>query len=75
VVPYVLELVALRSLTTAAFGTLMALEPAFALVIGWLLLEQDSGVLGILGITAVVVAGIGAARGGGREMAVPLEVG
>lgn len=75
VVPYVLELVALRSLTTATFGTLMALEPAFALVVGWLLLEQDSGVLGILGIAAVVAAGIGAARGGGREMAVPLEVG
>ena len=31
VVPFTLELLALRRLTTGAFGTLMALEPAFAL--------------------------------------------
>lgn len=75
VVPYVLELLALRRLTTAAFGTLMSLEPAFAMVVGFLLLDQEPGVAGVLGIAAVVAAGIGAARGGGREMAVPLEVG
>ena len=34
VVPFTLELLALRRLTTAAFGTLMALEPAFALLVG-----------------------------------------
>ncbi|MGB3351444.1 MAG: EamA family transporter [Mycobacterium sp.] len=75
VVPYVLELLALRRLTTAAFGTLMSLEPAFALLVGFLLLDQAPGIAGMLGIAAVVAAGIGAARGGGREMAVPLEVG
>lgn len=75
VAPYVLELLALRRLTTAAFGTLMSLEPAFAMVVGFVLLDQAPGVAGILGIAAVVVAGVGAARGGGREMAVPLEVG
>lgn len=75
VLPYVLELQALRRLTTAAFGTLMALEPAFALVVGFLLLDQRPDLAGIVGIAAVVAAGIGAARGGGREMAVPLEVG
>ncbi|VEG55098.1 putative permease, DMT superfamily [Mycolicibacterium aurum] len=75
VLPYVLELLALRRLTTATFGILMSLEPAFALVVGFLLLDQDPGPVGILGIIAVVAAGIGAARGGGREMAVPLEVG
>lgn len=75
VVPYVLELLALRRLTTATFGVLMSLEPAFALIVGFLLLDQDPGPVGILGIIAVVVAGIGAARAGGREMAVPLEVG
>ncbi|KUI28614.1 DMT family transporter [Mycobacterium sp. GA-2829] len=75
VLPYVLELQALRRLTTAAFGTLMALEPAFALVVGFLLLDQRPDIAGIVGIAAVVAAGIGAARGGGREMAVPLEVG
>ena len=34
VVPFSLELLALRRLTTAAFGTLMSLEPAVALVVG-----------------------------------------
>lgn len=75
VVPYVLELLALRRLSTATFGILMSLEPALALLVGFLVLEQDSGLLGVAGIAAVVLAGIGAARAGGREMAVPLEVG
>jgi inner membrane transporter RhtA len=75
VVPYVLELLALRRLSTATFGILMSLEPAFALLVGFLLLDQDTGLLGVVGIAAVVMAGIGAARAGGREMAVPLEVG
>ena len=34
VVPFTLELLALRRLTTSAFGTLMSLEPAFALLVG-----------------------------------------
>ena len=34
VIPFAFEMLALRRLTTAAFGTLMSLEPAFALVIG-----------------------------------------
>jgi len=75
VVPYVLELLALRRLSTATFGILMSLEPALALVVGFLLLDQDPGPVGVLGIIAVAAAGIGAARAGGREMAVPLEVG
>jgi inner membrane transporter RhtA len=75
VVPYVLELWALRRLSTATFGILMSLEPALALLVGFLVLEQDSGLLGVAGIAAVVLAGVGAARAGGREMAVPLEVG
>ena len=50
VVPFTLELLALRRLTTAAFGTLMSLEPAFALVIGLVLLGQVPGVFAVLGI-------------------------
>jgi inner membrane transporter RhtA len=75
VVPYVLELLALRRLNTAAFGTLMSLEPAFALLVGVVLLDQSTDLPSFLGVAAVVAAGIGAARAGGREMAVPLEVG
>jgi inner membrane transporter RhtA len=69
VVPFSLELVALRKLTTAAFGTLMSLEPAFALVIGLIALHQVPGALAVTGIGFVVAAGIGAERTGSREPA------
>src|SRR4051794_9612825 len=45
VVPFSLELLALRRLTTAAFGTLMSLEPAIALLVGLVALRQVPGVL------------------------------
>ncbi|MGF9754554.1 EamA family transporter [Microvirga sp. 0TCS3.31] len=66
VVPFALELLALRRLTTGAFGTLMALEPAFALVIGFLVLSQVPNGIAVAGILLVVVAGIGAERTGAR---------
>ncbi|WP_416956783.1 EamA family transporter [Nocardioides sp. T5] len=66
VVPFALELVALRRLTTGAFGTLMALEPAFALVIGFLALSQVPNGVAVVGILLVVAAGIGAERTGAR---------
>jgi len=69
VVPFTLELLALRRLTTAAFGTLMALEPGFALVIGFVALHQVPDRLAVLGIGFVVAAGVGAERGGARPPA------
>jgi inner membrane transporter RhtA len=67
VLPFSLELLALRRLTKSAFGTLMALEPAIGLTIGALVLAQAPTVLQALGVALIVVAGIGAARGGGRS--------
>jgi inner membrane transporter RhtA len=67
VTPFVLEMLALRRLTTAAFGTLMSLEPAVALVIGLVALHQVPGVAPLLGIAFVVVAGLGAERTGARS--------
>jgi inner membrane transporter RhtA len=75
VVPFALEMLALRRLTTAAFGTLMALEPAFAMIVGLIVLHQDPGAAGVLGICFVVAAGIGAARSGARRAPIPAEVG
>ena len=66
VVPFILELLALRRLTTAAFGTLMALEPAFALLVGFVALAQVPSGLAVAGIALVVAAGVGAERSGGR---------
>ena len=66
VVPFILELLALRRLTAAAFGTLMSLEPAFAMILGLIVLSQVPGPSAIVGIALVVIAGIGAARSGAR---------
>ena len=66
VVPFALELLALRRLTAGAFGTLMALEPAFAMVIGLLVLGQVPNPLAVVGIVLVVAAGVGAERSGAR---------
>ena len=49
-VPFAFELLALRRLTTAAFGTLMSLEPAIAMVIGYLVLQQELGLVAVVGI-------------------------
>jgi inner membrane transporter RhtA len=66
VVPFALEMLALRRLTTGAFGTLMALEPGFALVIGFAALGQVPGPVAVLGVGLVVTAGVGAERSGAR---------
>ena len=67
VIPFSLEMMALRRLTTSAFGTMMSLEPAIALVVGLLLLHQHPGWLPVVGLGFVVAAGIGAERTGGRD--------
>jgi inner membrane transporter RhtA len=75
VVPFALEMMSLRRLTTATFGTLMALEPAFAMIVGLVVLHQIPGPLGAVGIGFVVAAGIGAARAGARTSPpIPAEV-
>lgn len=73
VVPFTLEFFALRRLTTSAFGTLMSLEPAFALVIGLVILHQVPGPAAVVGIAFVVTAGIGASRTGARPALVAVD--
>jgi inner membrane transporter RhtA len=67
VIPFSLEMFALRKLTTAAFGTLMCLEPAIALLAGLVLLHQVPRLWSLTGIALVVVAGLGAERTGARS--------
>jgi inner membrane transporter RhtA len=74
VIPFALELMALRRLNAAAFGTLMSVEPALAMLLGLLLLHQVPGPYGLVGVAFVVAAGVGAARTGARATAVPVEV-
>lgn len=68
VIPYALEMLALRRMTHNAFGTLMALEPAFGVIIGAIVLQQWPTGIQVLGIVAVVTAGAGAQRGGTRSV-------
>lgn len=75
VVPFSLEMLALRRLTASAFGTLMSLEPAIALTIGLVVLHQVPDAGAVTGVLFVVAAGIGAERTGAREPAPALSPG
>lgn len=68
IISYGAEMLALRRVNTAAFGTLMALEPALALTIGAVLLHQIPDMFAVAGITLVVAAGVGATRTGQRHI-------
>ncbi|PTL58557.1 EamA family transporter [Paraconexibacter algicola] len=70
VVPFALEMLALRHLTATAFGTLMSLEPALAVLIGLVALGQAPAPIALLGVLLVVLAGAGAQRTGGRPQPV-----
>lgn len=74
IVPFTLEFLALRRLTASAFGTLMSLEPALALLIGLVLLAQVPGTAAVVGVAFVVAAGIGASRSGARHPPALAEV-
>ncbi len=74
VVPFALEMSALRRLTTAAFGTLMCLEPALALLAGLVLLGQVPQVWALAGVALVVAAGLGAERAGARQHDTPARI-
>ncbi|MEV6569081.1 EamA family transporter [Streptomyces kronopolitis] len=62
VLPYTLELVALRKLPAAGFAVMMSLEPAAAATAGFLVLHQALGWAEVLAIGLVVVASVGAVR-------------
>jgi len=74
VVPFGLEMYALRRLTTAAFGTLMCLEPALALLTGLALLGQVPSPWALAGVALVVTAGLGAERTGARHDGPPASI-
>jgi inner membrane transporter RhtA len=70
-IPYSFEVEALRRIVPAVFGVLMSLEPAMAALAGLLILGQHLGARVLLGIALVIVASVGASRGG-RETPVAL---
>jgi len=64
VIPYSLEMEALRRLPARVFGVLMSLEPAVAGLVGFVILGQRLGPRDLLAIALVVGASIGASRNG-----------
>jgi inner membrane transporter RhtA len=59
VIPFALELEALRRISARAFGILMSLEPAVAALIGFVLLGETIGVRGFLAMLLIIVASCG----------------
>ena len=64
VVPYSLEMVALRRLPQRVFGILMSLEPAAAALVAAVLLSEWLTPLQLLAVACVTAASVGAARTG-----------
>jgi inner membrane transporter RhtA len=62
VIPYSLELEALRRLPNAVFGVLMSIEPAVAALVGLIALSQSLDPVEIAAIALVVIASAGALR-------------
>ncbi|GAA4946291.1 EamA family transporter [Actinoplanes utahensis] len=62
VLPYSLELRALRSMPTTTFAVLMSLGPAIATLAGFLVLDQRLTTIELAAIALVIVASAGAVR-------------
>ena len=64
IIPYSLELEALRRVPARVFGIWMSLEPAVAALVGLIMLDQALAVREWVAIVCVMIACAGAARGG-----------
>ncbi|MFI5667028.1 EamA family transporter [Streptomyces sp. NPDC051704] len=69
VLPYTLELLALRRVPAPTFAILMSLEPAIAATAGFLLLNQAMSAIDALAIALVIAASMGAVRSQTRKPA------
>ena len=75
IIPYGLELAALRRIPTRVFGILMSLEPAAAALAGLLVLGQHLGVRELVALVLVSAASLGVTLGRreGQPPVAPLE--
>jgi inner membrane transporter RhtA len=62
VIPYSVEVEALRRLKPSVFGVLMSLEPAMAALAGFIVIGQDLSALDVVAMALVITASIGATR-------------
>ena len=70
VIPYALEMIALRTMPARVFGILMSLEPGVAALVAALLLSEWLTPLQLIAIACVTAASVGATR---RSSEAPLE--
>jgi inner membrane transporter RhtA len=68
VIPYSLEIAALRRMAPSAFGVLMSLEPAIAALIGWLVLHETLELRAIVALIFITTAAIGSTRWGAQAI-------
>ncbi len=69
IIPYSLEMEALRRVPARVFGIWMSLEPAVAALVGLVMLGETLTVSEWAAIVCVMIACAGAARGGGTQSA------
>ncbi len=69
VLPYTLELFALRRLPASTFAIMMSLEPAIATAAGFFVLHQGLSVTDAIAIALVIAASMGAVRTQARQAA------
>jgi len=67
VFPFALEMLALKRMNKHAFGTLMAVEPAIAATVGFIVLSQVPDLLYLVGVALVIVAGVATQRDSERD--------
>ncbi|MFJ6798175.1 EamA family transporter [Streptomyces sp. NPDC091268] len=72
VLPYTLEMLALRRLPAPTFAILMSLEPAIAATAGFLVLHQALSALDAVAIALVIAASMGAVRAQSRRASASL---
>jgi inner membrane transporter RhtA len=73
VIPYSLEMAALRTLPPRVFGILMSLEPAIAALVAAVLLREWLTPLQLLAMACVTAASVGAARTTSARDAIPSD--
>jgi inner membrane transporter RhtA len=73
-IPWTMELAAMSRLPPATYGVLVSIEPAFAALVGFLLLGQLLTPADLLAIVLVAVASAGASISARRLAAVPGEL-
>jgi inner membrane transporter RhtA len=74
VIPYWLELEALRRIPARVFGVWMSMQPAVAALVGLAVLSQRLSAAEWTGICCVVAASAGAARSAGKESVTAADI-